>query len=260
MDTVHFERYEYKYFVPEDRAEAIRRFIHPYTAPDPYADRAPDRRYTIYNLYFDTPTLDFYTACVNTEIDRFKLRIRWYDDGGKGPFFFEVKRKIRHVIVKDRARVSGDAFELVLRGGLVRLPDGVVRDTLAGFLDRTVYTGARPVVLTRYTREPYESVFGDYARITLDRAMCFQPASGYDLAGDPRGWTYVDGAAQTEGVLNALVLELKFTRDFPRWMSDLVAEFDLERIGYSKYVSAIFSRLESSRGGMDIHRRATFKG
>ena len=30
MDTLHFERYEYKYFVPEDRTDEIRRFIHPY--------------------------------------------------------------------------------------------------------------------------------------------------------------------------------------------------------------------------------------
>jgi hypothetical protein len=115
-------------------------------------------------------------------------------------------------------------------------------------------------MLTRYTREPYESLFGEYARITLDRAMCWQPARGYELPGDPRGWTYGDAAWATCGVRCAAVLELKFTRDFPRWMSDLVARFDLQRIGFSKYVTSTLQRLDSSHGGRDFGRRAVFGG
>jgi len=259
-DTLHFERYEYKYFVPEERAEAIRRFIRPYTELDEHARHAPDGRYTIYNLYLDTPNFDFYTACVNGEVDRFKLRIRWYDEAAKGPFFYEVKRKVRQVIVKDRARLSREEFRALLRGESPGLPEGAARDNLTRFQDRAAVSGARPAVLSRYTREPYESVFGDYARITLDRAMCFQTAESAEMPGDPRAWTYVDGAPAMDGVRCALLLELKFTRDFPRWMSDLVGEFDLERIGYSKYVSSVFRRLESSRGGADLQRRAVFGG
>src|SRR5437773_5715842 len=223
MDTLHFERYEYKYFVPEDRTEAIRRFLRSYTELDEHALPAPDRRYSIYNLYLDTPNLDFYHACVNSEIDRFKLRIRWYDAEAKGPFFYEVKRKVRQVIVKDRARLSSEEFRAILRGEPQSLPDGAVRDNLTKFLDRVTVTGAVPAVYSRYTREPYESLFGDYARVTLDRAICFQSAAGGESAADPRAWTYVDTAAMTDGLRCAMLLELKFTRDFPRWMSDLVA-------------------------------------
>lgn len=260
MDTLHFERYEYKYLVPEDRTEAVRRFIRPYTRLDEHARLAADRRYTIYNLYLDTPNLDFYNACLNGEMDRFKLRIRWYDADAKGPIFYEVKRKIRQVVVKDRARISREDFRAVLRGEPLSLPDGPARDNLASFLGRTALTGAAPAILSRYTREPYESSFGDYARITLDRAMCFQRADGFELTADPRAWTYVDAAWATGGVRCAMVLELKFTREFPRWMSDLAAEFDLERVGYSKYVSSVSRRLDSARGGMDFQRRAAFGG
>jgi len=259
-DTLHFERYEYKYFVPEERTGAIRAFLRPYTELDEHARFSPDRRYSIYNLYLDTPHLDFYTACVNSEVDRFKLRIRWYDDAANGPFYIEVKRKVRQVIVKDRVRLSRQEFRAVLRGELPALPEGPSRDNLTKFLDCTTSRGAVPTLCSRYTREPYESRFGDYARVTLDRAMCFQPARGYDLPGDPQAWTYVDGAPSMDGVRCAMVLELKFTRDFPRWMSDLVGEFSLERIGYSKYVSAVDRRLEASLGGMDFGRRSVLGG
>src|SRR6185436_16569151 len=91
-----------------------------------------------------------------------------------------------------------------------------------------------------------------------DRAMCFQPAQG--RAEDPRGWTYTDAPWATGGVRQAGVLELKFTREFPRWMADLVAEFELERVGYSKYVSAVHHRLDTAHGGRDFDRRATVWG
>src|SRR6185369_4472668 len=197
MDTLHFERYEWKYAVPEDRSEEIRRFIRPYVALDPHAAHAPDARYTIYNLYLDTPNLDLYNACVRDAVDRYKLRIRWYDAAAKGPFFFEVKRKIRDVIVKDRARVTLDDFKALLRGETMSITEAPSLDHLTGFRARTSLIGAVPAMLTRYTREPYESVFGEYARITLDRAMCWQPAQGYELPGNPRAWTYTDAAWAT---------------------------------------------------------------
>jgi hypothetical protein len=126
------------------------------------------------------------------------------------------------------------------------------------FLDRVVRHGMIPCLFSRYTREPYESIFGDYARLTFDRAMCYQRAQG--RAEDPRAWTYTDAAWETGGMRHAGVLELKFTREFPRWMADLVAEFELERVGYSKYVSAVRDRLDTEHGGRDFDRRATVWG
>ena len=256
METLHFERYEFKYFVPEDRTQAIRDFIRPYTLSDEHAAHSKGKRYQIYNLYLDSPGLDLYQASLHDALDRFKLRIRWYDDEANGPFYCEIKRKLQRVIIKDRTRVSQDEFRTLLRGDLGC--DGHLegRKTFEVFLSRALKTGVIPTVFVRYSREPYESRFGEYARLTLDREMSFQPASPEGLLPDPRAWTYVDAADDMGDLRCATLLELKFTRDFPRWMSDLVAEFDLERIGYSKYGHAIGHRVGALSSGLELLQRS----
>lgn len=256
METLHFERYEWKYFVSEERAPDVRRFIAPYVRLDDHAARSPDRRYAIQSIYLDSPTLSLHRACVDDQPGRFKLRVRWYDEAARGPFFCEVKRKVRQVIVKTRAKVGRAAVESLLQGRRVDVPDGRSGEHLASFQDRSTRLGARPVLRMRYTREAYESVFGEYARITFDRAMCYQAIGDDPFGATPNGWIYVDAPFATDAVRCAMLIELKFTSRFPRWMSDLVAEFGLERCGFSKYVQAIGRQQARQAGGVELHRVA----
>ena len=261
-DTLHFERYEYKYFVPDDRTEELRRFIRPYTQLDEHAARAADRRYSIHSVYFDTQKLDLYHASVDDQVDRYKLRVRWYDDAVAGPYFGEVKRKVRQVIVKDRVRLAPSEAAALLQqraatgmGSRARL-DRRAHAGVVGFEDRVVQIGAVPTVCVRYTREAYESVFGEYARITFDRAMCWQRIDGTGWSLQPRAWSYVDSAPAMQGIRDAMLIELKFTRRFPRWMADLVAEFDLERRGFSKFVWSMSRQLATTQDDTLLQRVA----
>ena len=259
-DKLHFERYEYKYLIPEGCAEAVRRFIRPYVELDEYSAVSPNLQYTINNLYLDTANLDLFMASMTDQLDRYKLRIRWYGESTAGPIFFEVKRKIRQVILKDRARLSPADYKAMVRGEPLSLPEGASLNNLTAFRNRMGETGACPVLFVRYTREAYESVFGEYARLTFDRAMCYQRATSWSLKAEPRAWSYVDASPDTRGVRCAALVELKFTRDFPRWMSDLVAEFDLERVGYSKYFVATQQRLDIAHGDVGFEQRSAIHG
>ncbi len=255
MDTLHFERYEYKYIVPDDMTAAIRSFIRPYTLPDEHAAVATDRRYSIYNLYLDTPDLAIYRSSVNDDLDRFKLRIRWYDSSAAGPFFCEVKRKIQRVVIKDRARISLDDFHALVRGEPVSIFEHQGGKNFVDFIGRTERMGTLPRVFCRYTREAYESLFGDYARLTIDREMSFQRVTAGELCPDPKAWNSIDSWQDMDRVRNGMLIELKFTRDFPRWMADLVAEFDLERTGYSKYVISVDHELAQQHSLSELVHR-----
>ncbi len=256
METLHFERYEWKYFVPEAWADAVRRFIAPYVRLDDHAARSPDRRYAIHGIYLDSPTRALWRASVDDQPARFKLRVRWYDEAARGPFFCEVKRKVRQVIVKTRAKVDRAAVLELLRGRPVAVPEGRTGEYLAGFQDRAARLGAEPILRMRYTREAYESVFGEYARITFDRAMCYQDIGADPLQAEPRAWRYVDAPVATDAVRSAMLIELKFTRRFPRWMTDLVTRFGLERCGFSKYVHAVAGQQARQAGGVELQRVA----
>lgn len=260
MDTLHFERFEWKYFVPETQVEAVRRFIAPYVRLDRHAANSPDRRYTIHSVYLDTPDLALWHAGANDLVRRFKLRVRWYDGAAGGPFFCEVKRKLGQVIVKDRATVGRETAAALLTGQRVALPEGGVARYLAEFADRVTRISAAPVMHVRYTREAYESAFREYARLTFDRAMRFQRIGADPLLPAPAAWRCIDVPFATESVREAVLIELKFSREFPRWMADLVAEFGLVRCGFSKYSQAIAREQARRLGGPELHRVARAGG
>src|SRR5262245_5553276 len=108
--TLSFERFEFKYFVPERLVDAVRCFAEPYLERDEFAAREPNGVYRINNLYLDTPDLAFYWAHTRGNPDRFKLRVRTYGDG-RGTRFLEVKRKYRHVVIKHRAAVGPGVYD-----------------------------------------------------------------------------------------------------------------------------------------------------
>ncbi len=261
MDALHFERLELKYFVPEARTDDVRRFIEPYVRADDFAAGMPGTRYAIHNVYLDTPRRDFYRACLEGAARRTKLRIRWYDEAASGPFFLEVKRKVDGVVVKDRVMATRDEVREVLDGRTPAAASTLDRGDWRSFLGRMTTTGATPVIRVQYTREAYESVFGEYARITFDRAIRFQEVLGDPLAEAPHAWGFADSAPSMKGIGRATVLELKVNVGaIPRWMSDLVRFFDLRRTGFSKYATSVGLATAAERGHADATRCAMVGG
>ena len=241
MATARFERYEYKYFLPASQAGAIRRFISPYVRPDAHADG----RYRVSNIYLDTPELEFYREHQRGALDRFKLRIRAYDVERTDQVFFEIKRKIKNVILKHRVEVPRTRC-----ADFLEEEDALFEE----FRGRSILHGVQPVLLLEYEREAYESTLEDEARITFDRGIRYQPAKDLDFAADQGGWTGVDGARAMSNVSTAILVELKFNTTCPVWMIDLVRTFNLERQSFSKYLAAMDHVLEVRSEDQDWDR------
>ena len=233
------ERREYKYLLDEATAQRIRDSIAGVCVPDEHGGR-----YRTDTLYLDTLGHHLYRATVENEPIRHKLRIRTYPDAPNSPVFLEVKRRVDDVIVKSRAMLRGDLWVKVLETGDVTLVPDAQRDATEQFVSyyQTNRGGAVvPTVLVRYEREAYTSTLDDYARLTFDRKLEFQPASKLTLVGDERAWLSIDDPMATRftGAQSACVLELKFGPTAPPWMWRLVQRLELHRLSFSKYTRAI---------------------
>lgn len=230
-DKVLTCRYELKYRISRSRARAIAAFIKPYLHLDKYARLRPSGDYPISSLYYDSDGLRLCRDTVEGRKNRFKLRIRIYSDDPKAPCFFEIKRRINNIILKDRARVTRKDIPLILSG---RLPAGIYKQDqqiLRQFQFYKDTLNARPLMLVRYDREAYEGDIAARVRITLDRNLHYKAATRPDVEIYGANWHRVP--------LNFVILEIKFTQRFPFWLSDMVKCFDLKQGAFSKYVSTI---------------------
>ena len=233
-----FERFEYKYWVPDAVAASLLRAAAPYLRSDDWA--AGGQRNT--SLYLDSAAHDFMRLHTESAPDRLKLRVRAYGDPPAGPVFFEIKRKVKAVTYKRRAVVPMTALPQLLRGEIVPglpLRSSEEEQTLAQFLYLMTTYRADPQVLVTCRRAAYASIDpGEGVRLTLDRDVAYQPARGPTLAGDRRTWTRLCGLGSYQAAASTLI-ELKFRGIAPLWLAELVQRLHLTASSYSKYVAAM---------------------
>lgn len=234
-------RYELKYIIQEPTAHEVRAFSRNHLMPDPYASAANNYSYNIYSVYLDNPGLSLMNQTLEGMKNRFKLRVRFYDENPNHPVFFEVKRRVNDVIVKVRAKVRRDAADRLMRpfGGWPDRSDLANPDDERSFTALTKFCQLRdklecgPAVLVAYNREAWCSPEDDSVRVTFDRmleAAPYHPEDTFRLARNDR---WIRPMMRVSGI----VLELKFTDRFPNWMRQMVQTYNLFRTSMAKYVT-----------------------
>jgi len=240
-DRMQLQRWELKYVVPEEVALAVREFVRSYLELDEYGAKRADLSYTIHNLYLDSNDLAIYWGTINGDKNRYKLRLRFYEDNAQAPVFFEIKRRMNEAIMKQRGGVKRPAVQAVLAGHLPTAAEMVSGDprqlvALQRFVELSNRHCAHPVAHVRYEREAWISVHDNSVRVTMDRNVLISPefvARFTDQLDDP---TTVFG--------RLVVLELKFTGRFPDWFKELVRIFNLRQGSASKYADGIVRKGE----------------
>ncbi|MEZ5980131.1 MAG: polyphosphate polymerase domain-containing protein [Planctomycetota bacterium] len=232
-------RYECKYVVEEALLEPLRSTLRTFLAPDAYSAQRPDGRYRISSLYLDSPRLALYRDTVDGKKNRFKLRLRCYDDGAT-PVFCEVKKRMDGIVYKRRSAVPRDAVRAFLDGDLFAAERAADDDDAREFslLARTIV--ARPTVRVRYWREAYESTGADPVRVTFDTDL--------DYACSPAGELSVEDGEWGPTSLAKPILEIKFTNTFPVWLADVARRFGLVRTSVAKYVLCLGAARRSPLG------------
>lgn len=227
------QRFEMKYLVSEFTAQMIIDYMLPYMMSDPQG-----QFYPVTSLYLDNDQLAMFWSSEKGEKNRYKLRLRSYDDCPDSPIFAEVKRRLNQVILKTRVPVVREKVPELLSGhgtdqSFLSDPSTKMVDDLHYFRDLQARFGALPCTTVRYQREAYMSQDSSPLRITFDRDLSFLPSPEYkESIWSPEGfWHDVHNVP--------VVMEVKFTDTFPRWVTMMVQRFNLERTSLAKYVECV---------------------
>jgi SPX domain protein involved in polyphosphate accumulation len=251
-DDRRIERHEAKYVVPYHLMPEIRRQILPYVNRDKNGV-GEHPQYLVRTIQLDNRNLCLHYAKEVEQLNRFKLRIRTYGTDGKAPCFIEIKRKLGEVIVKSRSILKAQdyAAELFTQPKkYISFNNETEHINYLDFLRLSQEIGAQPMLMIQYLRESYMGKIEDYARVTFDTNICYQMTSSYNFDFvNERKWRHIDTQTGLQVDYPGFVLELKSKMGVPRWLLDIVRNFNLVRTGFCKYSAAL--RLESLSAGYE---------
>lgn len=243
METARTEvisRYESKYLVPSSMVPHLRDYLSAFCSVDRYA--GPDGRYTVNNLYFETPDKRFYYDTRLKRFSRFKPRCRFYGDGSDGFLWLELKHKVANVTWKIRRRIPVAGWDTLFLASFETADNRARRvKVVESFEDAVIMFGASPFLFVRYNREPYVSDVSGYGRVTFDRRLSYCLAHGSATLNHGRPYIFYDDVvtadhADTE---SPVLVEIKTETNVPDWIINMIQKFDLRRRGFSKYCQAV---------------------
>jgi hypothetical protein len=240
-------RFELKYLIDPRTADKVRDFVRCYLNIDEYSVGKPNYSYPVHSVYLDSDALEIYWRTVNGDKNRFKLRLRYYSDKPGAPIFFEIKRRMKDVIIKQRAGVRTEVAPLLLRGQLPNPEDLLSKEPKALVAVQRfnhLMTGlhATPRVHIFYKREAYVSD-DDTVRVTMDRDVFAEPHFAWQVK--------TKMVKPVESYRGVVILELKFTNRYPDWFRELVRVANAMQCGAAKYVSSVMEL-----GQTRLHARA----
>jgi VTC domain len=235
-DKMQQQRFELKYIIREEVARAVRDFVGSYLDIDEFGATQPNLSYPVHSLYLDSNDLALYQATINGDKNRYKLRLRFYDNRPEAPVYFEIKRRMNNTISKQRGGVRREAVDWLIAGHLPEPAHLVSKDprqlvALQRFCQLMHDIRARPKAHIAYLREAWISRHDNSVRVTLDRQVRCSAEPTTRLS------TRMEHPVVVFG--EDVVLELKFTNRFPDWFKDLVRVFGLMQCGAAKYVDGV---------------------
>ena len=222
-------RYELKYVIDEVRAAAIANYIRPLVPPDAHGGGS----YSLVSLYLDSADMRLCRESLEGVKNRYKLRIRTYDDSPETPRSFEIKSRMNRIIYKSRSWVAPAEGSALLGGERM---DAIEHRLQAdGNLDRFLYyhnlLRSRPALAVRYSRQAFEGGLGNRLRITFDRNLQYNTSIAAGLRVGNGGWRPYPG--------RPIILEIKFTGQFPLWLGRMIRHFGLRDQSFSKYAFSV---------------------
>ena len=232
------QRYELKYLLSGEQADALRRRIAGRMQPDQFG------KTTIASLYYDTPDRRLVRASIEKPEFKEKLRARSYGPAtADSPVFLELKRKAYGIVYKRRVQSTLGAVDAFLAGADAPDAGSQIGRELAAFRDGC--RALEPACLILYDRTAYFEPGGDL-RLTIDEDPRYRME-------DPC-LTDFDGAKRLLDPGSA-VLELKVQGAMPMWLARTLSEEGIRKTSFSKYGEAYRREFSAAHAAPTLRER-----
>lgn len=223
MSIKVFKRYEYKYILNRQQYEAVLEGIRPYCDVDKYC--IDGKKYSLYNIYYDTEDYSVIRHSVSKPAFKEKLRLRSYypDPLPDQDVFVELKKKCEGCVNKRRAVMKyDDALSLIEKGSFERNGEFIHDQVLS---EIECYIQKHPVYHKTYLSYDRYALFlkeDKKIRITFDTNLragtSFEEKDTVLLLPD-----------------DMYIMEIKLSHYMPCWLAKLLSENKVFRHGFSKY-------------------------
>jgi hypothetical protein len=221
-EQVKVYRHELKFFISFTNHKILSEAFRNTMEKDPNGNE--NNEYWIRSLYFDTiDNDDFYEKQMGV-ITRKKIRLRTYSV--HQPWVkVEIKNKYEQYILKETASLSKEEAEALIGGS-----KEILLNRHNSILNRVYYLMIkdyyRPVVIVDYEREAYISPV-QHIRITFDK----------NIRGSSVDFDMFNPNLNMQAVFNhpTMVVEVKYNKFLPTWISEILSAFHSERYAISKY-------------------------
>ena len=217
-----FKRYEKKYIIDGGQYEEVKNYLTYNAVPDEYG------KSRVCSLYYDTPDNRLIRASLDKPIYKEKLRLRSYGvPTADKPCFLELKKKYKGIVFKRRISAPYTDIKSYMAGEDSGIENSQILKEIDYF--RRFYGCLKPAADIFYDREAFYDRTDSSVRLTFDSNVL---ASGWD--------SELENGIYGERVLeNGLyILEVKTSGAMPMWIAEMLNEFKIYPISFSKYGTA----------------------
>lgn len=184
-----------------------------------------DGEYKVNSIYFDNFQNKIVNEKINSNYERIKYRIRWYEDDLNN-FYLEKKLKENNLSFKTKTKISKNELKSILKEDLDWMLEDERELVRELYINMTRYN-LKPQNIVSYDRVAFTFPYGN-VRITLDKNL---KTSIYNI----------DPFKNKLDLINVLevatsILEIKYDNYLPEFVKEVLQIGNKRQISISKYL------------------------
>lgn len=233
--TNTFKRRELKFLLSESQKEAFVKDVETYIQADEF------RKYTICNVYMDTPDSRLIRKSIEKPVYKEKMRVRSYGVAkGNSKVFVELKKKYQGIVYKRRVTMPLDEAQNFIDGQACR--NGQIEEEIDYFID--YYKGIMPAMYIAYDRQAFKGIEDEQLRVTFDDHILWRDED-ISLSSEVYGKPVLKEGQS--------LMEIKCGDAMPLWLTRALSNNRIYKTSFSKYGKAYLSQQKMEESQCLVH-------